>query len=318
MKKVLFATLVNLLLSVVNISSAQNFSNKGKLFWAGHMRHIGGISSTFALYITTDAKTDALVRVTIPGGTYNQLVTVPPNTVQVVTLPSTSTYMNCTDCTLPNAVKIESLNHDIVVYAHIYNDFRSDATLLLPVETLSKEYYAISYTQNPVDTNSRSQILVIGVEDSTYVDITPRVALLPSRPANNKYTVMLNSGDSYQVQSSGDLTGTHIFAHSASSATCKKMAVFSGSSFVRMGCGGASSGDNLFKQLFPTSSWGTQFLTAPLKTRNIDLFRVMALEDSTQINVNSGQLTLNRGQFFNFPIDASSYITSSKPITLAQ
>jgi PKD repeat protein len=319
MKKVLFVTLVNLLLSVANISSAQNFSNKGKLFWGGHMRHIGGTSSSFALYITTDAANGAVVRVSIPGGTYNQLFIVPANSITVVTIPSTQTYINCTDCKSNNAVKIQSLTNDIVVYEHIYNQNRSDATLLIPVEALGSEYYAIAYTQNPVDANSRSQMLLIGVEDSTFVDITPKVAFNPAKTANVTYTIMLNEGEAYQVQSNSDMTGSLIKARSNNGSSCKKVVAFSGSSFVRMGCGGASSGDNLLQQLFPTSTWGTKFLTAPLKTRNTDLYRVLAMEDGTQVRLNGALVaTLSRSDFYNFQNATPNDIETTKPVTLAQ
>lgn len=319
MKKVLFVILINLLLSAVNTSSAQNFSNKGKLFWGGHMRHIGGTQSNFALYITTEAANGAVVRVSIPGGTYNQLFIVPANSITVVTIPSTQTYISCTDCKSNNAVKIQSLTSDIVVYEHIYHQYRSDATLLIPVETLGSEYYAVSFTQSPVDANSRSQMLLIGVEDSTFVDITPRVAFNPGKTANVTYTIMLNEGEAYQVQSNSDMTGSRIKARSNNGSSCKKVAAFSGSSFVRMGCGGASSGDNLLQQLFPTSTWGTQFLAAPLKTRSTDVYRVLAMEDATQVRLNGVLVsTLNRGNFYTFQNTFANSVVTTKPVTLAQ
>lgn len=309
-----------LVLFVPCISVAQNFSNRGKTFWAGHMAHIGGTSSSFALYITTDAPTAAAVRVSIPGGTYNQIVIVPSNQVTVVNIPSNQTYVSCTDCIQSKAVKIESLNHDIVVYEHIYNQNRSDATLLIPVETLGKEYFAMAYTQTPVGSTSRSQMMLIGVEDSTYVDIYPVTALQPARTANVKYTILLNEGELYQVQASNDLSGTRVIARSADGSTCKKIAAFSGSSFVRMGCPLAASGDNLLQQLFPTSAWGNEFVTAPLKTRTGgDLFRVLAMDNGTQVSINGGSpINLGTGQYHDFQTNVANYVVSSKPVMLAQ
>lgn len=308
-------------LAIISLAThAQNFSNKGKLFYAGHMAHIGGTASTFALYITTEGPTTAGVRVSIPGGTYNQVFSVPVNGVTVVNLPANQTYINCTDCKVNNAVKIESLNHDLVVYAHIYNQNRSDATLLLPVQTWGKEYYAVAFTQNPVNVSSRSQLMVIASDDSTFVDITPTTALLPSRNANTTYTVMLNAGEAYHVQGANDVTGTKIVARDANGSSCKNVAAFSGSSFVRMGCALASSGDNLLQQLFPLSAWGNSFLTAPLKTRNGgDMFRILASSDSTSITLNNGTpFMLNSRQFYTFQSATDNFILADKPITVAQ
>ncbi|MHB1277039.1 MAG: PKD domain-containing protein [Bacteroidia bacterium] len=298
---------------------AQNVSNEGKLFWVGHMGHIDGTGSNFALYITTDAATSALVRVSIPGGTYNQLHVIPSNQVVVVTLPSSQTYMNCTDCIRNQGVKIESMNHDVVVYAHIYSNARSDATLLIPVETLGKEYYALAFTQSPVSTTQRSEFMLVGVEDSTYVDIYPTVDILPSKTTGVKYTVMLNTGEVYHAQSNSDVTGTRIVARSANGISCKKIAAFSGSSFTRVGCAGASTGDNLYQQLFPTTSWGMEFVTAPLKTRNGDQFRVLAKYDSTKILINGGTPQyLNEGEYYSFVSTTPNYVQADKPVTFAQ
>lgn len=316
LKRVILSLLLCFSLSTV---IAQNVSNRGKLFWVAHMGHIDGTGSNFALYITTDAASSALVRVTIPGGTYTNLVVVPSNQVVVVTLPSNQTYMNCTDCILNQGVKIESLNHDIVVYAHIYSNARSDATLLIPVETLGKEYYALAFTQSPSSGTQRSEFMLIGVEDSTYVDIYPTVDVLPSKSKNSKYTVMLMEGEVYHAQSLTDVSGTRIVARSANGIACKKVAAFSGSSFTRVGCSGAGTGDNLYQQLFPTTSWGMEFVTAPLKSRNGDQFRVLAKYDSTKVILNNGTpVYLNEGEHYSFVSYEANHIICDYPVTLAQ
>ena len=304
---------------IAGFALGQNVSNKGKLFWVGHMGHIDGTGSNFALYITTDASSNAAVRVSIPGGTYSQIFIVPSNQVTVVTLPSSQTYMNCTDCILDRGVKIESLNHDIVVYAHIYSNARSDATLLIPYETLGKEYYAIAFTQSPSGSSRRSEFMLVGVEDSTFVDIYPTVDILPNKSKGTKYTVMLNTGEVYHAQSSTDVTGTRIVARSANGISCKKVAAFSGSSFTRVGCSFASTGDNLYQQLFPTTSWGMEFVTAPLKSRSGDQFRVLAKYDSTKVIINGGTpVYLDEGEHHSFVEYNANYITCDKPVTLAQ
>lgn len=312
-----FVLLLLLLLFATGVS-AQNVSNKGKLFWVGHMGHIDGSGSNFALYMTTDAPTSAAVRVSIPGTGYSQLVLVPSNQVAVHTLPSIQTYLNCTDCIQNKGVKIESLNHDIVVYAHIYSNARSDATLLIPVETLGKEYFTVSFTQSPSSSTQRSEFMVIGVEDSTFVDIYPSTTILPNKPSGQKYTVMLNTGEVYHAQSAADMSGTRIVARSANGIACKSVAAFSGSSFTRVGCATATTGDNLYQQLFPTTSWGMEFVTAPLKSRNGDQFRVLAKHDSTTVVINGSSQLIHQSKYYDFVGFSDNYITANKPITLVQ
>lgn len=312
------ALVMLLCLLSIKLSYSQNVSNKGKLFWVGHMGHIDGTGSNFALYLTTDAPTAAAVRISIPGTGYTQTVIVPSNQVTVHTLPSSQTYLNCSDCIRDQGVKVESLNHDIVVYAHIYANARSDATLLIPVETLGKEYYTISFTQNPSSNSQRSEFMVIAVEDSTYVDIYPSTTILPAKPAGTMYTVMLNTGEVYHAQAASDVTGTRIVARSANGISCKSVAAFSGSSFTKVGCASAGTGDNLYQQLFPTTSWGMEFVTAPLKSRSGDQFRILAKYDTTKVLINGVQQLLHEGDYYDFVSVADNYLVSDKPITLAQ
>ncbi|WP_317233058.1 MULTISPECIES: PKD domain-containing protein [Pontibacter] len=306
--------------------SAQNTSNKGKDFWLGFMGHINGIRGNgsvlpqMSVYITSTVATTGMVE--IPGLGFSTPYTVAPNKVTVVNIPY-SAFIRSSEITEAKGIHVTAVE-PVVVYAHIYSLNISGATLVLPTGTLGREYYAISYEQNP--TSDFSEFMVVGVENNTTIEITPTANTLNGKLAGETFTVTLNKGDIYQVQSRQDLTGTKILSVGSNGASCKKIAVFSGSSYTRLGCPEAvavnppASGDNLFQQLYPISAWGQNYVTAPMMTRiGGDMFRVLASQDGTIVQVDGGApVTINKGQFYDFQSEKASHITADKPILLAQ
>ena len=290
---------------------SQDFSNRGTDFWVGHQGHIDGTGSNFKLYITSGVNTSGIVSVPLQG--WSLPFTVTANTITIVQVPSAIAYVGCSDCIRQKGIHVTA-NDNVAAYAHIYASARSDATLMLPTVALGKEYYATCYTQAG---GEQSEFMIVAPEDSTQVQITPSANTLGGHSANVPFVITLQQGEVYQVQSGTDLTGSKILSLSDSSS-CKKLAVFSGSTWNSLGCSGASSGDNLFEEMYPVNTWGSNFVTSPLKTRSGDMFRIMAGSNGTAITINGVMVTLNQAQFFDTLLNVPAYITSNKPITLAQ
>jgi gliding motility-associated-like protein len=298
--------------------SAQLSSNKGTDFWTGYSGHIDGTSSNMSLYLTSDVSTSGVV--SIPGKNWTTNFNVTANTVTVVSIPQSLAYMNCSDCILNQGIHVTSVK-DIVVFAHIYSNSRSDATLVLPTATAGRDYYTMNYNQSQTGNGRENEFIIVGFEDSTIVDITPINSLLSnSHAAGVTYSKTLMAGEVYQAQSDYDLTGTKISSSTNSGTSCKRIAVFSGSSWTALGCAGAGSGDNLYQQLYPISAWGKTFITAPWKTRTGgDIFRVLASLDNTTVTINGWNTqTINAGTFYEWQNDSALYITADKPIMLAE
>ncbi|MSQ78291.1 MAG: PKD domain-containing protein [Flavobacteriaceae bacterium] len=282
------------------------------------MGHIDGTSSNMSLYITSDVNTSGTVA--IPGKSWSTTFGVTANAVTVVSIPQSLAYMNCSDCILAQGIHITA-NDPVVVYGHIYANARSDATLVLPTPTAGREYYAQSFTQKVTGSNRQNEFMVIGLEDSTYVDITPAAGTLSGTHTKGiTYSKLLMQGEIYQVQSDSDLTGSHIVSSNTTGKNCKRIAVFSGSSFTPLGCTSASSGDNLFQQIYPVSAWGKTYATAPMKTRKGgDYFRILASKSNTQITINGwNNQTIGAGQYYEWLSDSAQYITSTEPVQMAQ
>lgn len=324
--------LFSFLVSIGASASAQNSSNKGTDFWVGFMNHRNGTSASMYLYITSDSNTTGTV--SIPGQSWSKSFTVTANSMTLVQIPTSTAYVSCSDCVQDRGIHVTS-DLPIVVYAHIYHQYCSDATLVLPTPTTGKEYYAMSYEQ--LQSGGRSQFMIIANKDDTKVRITPTITLQGAsgdRAANKSYEITLDAGEVYQgrAKSSGaiqDVTGTHIeVIDTGATANCRTVSVFSGSSDTYLLCGspggGLNSRDNLYQQLYPTRSWGTRFITIPFKSRSVDHLRILAAEDNTQVIINNESgpptvTTLDAGDIYNVKdVSTTKYILAGKPICVAQ
>nr|WP_255563504.1 PKD domain-containing protein [Mucilaginibacter rivuli] len=269
------------------------------------------------LYIASDVATTGTVSITDNSFTAINF-TVAPNVATLVAIPSAA-YLGNTNGTQTKGLHITSKN-PIAVYAHIYASSVSGATLLLPVNTMANDYYSLNYTQLSNATPSYSTFMVIATEDNTTVDITPSAALINGAAANVKFTITLNKGQVYQGLSNTDLTGTHIVSVSNGGSGCKKIAVFSGSNKIYIGSPVTSS-DNLFQQVYPTASWGKNYITVPLKTRNYDVFRIVLSDPSTTVTLNGSVVPLasfTNNLYYQFNSQAPNVISADKPIQVIQ
>lgn len=324
---------VVLLMLVAGITSslfAQNSSsNKGTEFWVGFMAHSSSSAGMY-LYITSDSSTSGTV--SIPGQNWSKSFTVTANNMTLVQVPTNLAYVDCSDCIRDQGIKVVS-DKKIIVYSHIYYQYRSDATLVLPTNTTGKQYYCMAYKQGI--SSDRSQFMIVGQKDSTYVRITPTVDL---KDKNNgrltkgkSYYIWLDEGEVYQGRaysgnSSDDISGTYIeVIDTGARANCRTVSVFSGNSWTSLGCsGGFNSGDNLYEQMYPVNSWGSQFVTVPLKGVNSDNLRFLAAKDQTTIIVSDGVNTpkfysLNAGEYEDLVnVDQAKFILASGPIMVAQ
>ncbi|PCJ67323.1 MAG: hypothetical protein COA58_03105 [Bacteroidetes bacterium] len=324
---VLFISPTNLL--------AQTKSNKGTEFWLAFMSHIEDTDAGMSLYITSDSNTSGTV--SIPGQSWSTAFTVSANNLTVVNIPVSSAYISCSDCIQSKGVKVVS-NDNVVVYAHHYEGNKSDATLVLPSRTLGKGYYLMSYQESSTTFGNvgKNVFAVVAVKDNTKVNITPSTAINKAGggtlPAGTTYQVTLDEGEVYHCianSGTGDFTGTGIqVIDTGSSANCRTIAVFSGSTYSRIGgCtsgGGINSGDNLLEQMFPTTSWGSRFVLVPALGRAGDNFRFLASEDNTEIVVSKAAgapdfIYLDAGEYGDITNEANiRNLVSNKPIMAAQ
>ncbi|NQU87057.1 MAG: IgGFc-binding protein, partial [Mariniphaga sp.] len=216
------------------------------------------------------------------------------------------------------------------VYALNWDANSADVAVIYPVESLGTEYFAMCYDPRIHESNSgnygngrNSEFLIVASKDSTIVEIIPSVVTDSLRKADSLFAVTLNEGQVYQVQSmnfenlagQGDLTGSYIKSN-------KPIAFYSGSLATTIpSANGISAWDHIYEQIPPLHSWGREFYTVPLKTREQDRYRIMASEDNTTINISGlSAIKLNSGEFeeFVFYYNQPKRIFADKPIMVAQ
>ena len=323
-----------LLMLTFGNSYAQGSSNKGTDFWLGYGNHIS--TGNMVLYITSDVNTTSTI--TIPSLGFSQTVNIIANAVQSVNIPTLAHLT--VDGKSANGIHVTSLK-PVIVYAHIYAMSVSGATLVLPTNTLGKDYYSINYKQVSNQPNCASYFFVVAVEDNSEIEIIPSQATQGGWAANSTNVVKLNKGEIYNVlgtisnvgtsASNGvDLTGSRIRSIS-SSGTCKKIAVFSGSSKIAINCltyslpttgnPNPGSADNLFQQVYPTATWGKNFITVPQKDRNFVVYRIVKSDPSAIVTLNG--IVIPSANFINnfyydFDSQKTDIISSDKPIQTVQ
>jgi gliding motility-associated-like protein len=318
-----------ILLLCLSGSAVGQTSNKGVDFWIPYTGHRDALQSNLTLFITSEYQATVSIKA---GASQLPVVNLPANSSRSMVIDPAvyNVYIGSNNVVETNKGIHITSDKPIAVYSHIGFSARSSATLVFPTSSLGKEYYAIGYTQQPVNATSRSQFTIVGVEDGTQIEIKPtQTDINGAHAANQAFVKTLNKGEIYQYQSASDLSGSYI-----SSKDCKPIAVFSGSTFVAFCEPGsainASSGDNLYQQLLPVSAWGKNFVTAPFyntENGNTDIFRIQIAEDNTVVSVNGSTNTANgtplsnpysKGSIITFTSRNPNVITASKPVSVAQ
>jgi gliding motility-associated-like protein len=314
---------------------SQSFSNKGTDFWVTYPAHIDGTSSVMGIYIT--ATTNATGTISVNGTTVPFTVTA--NAVTEKFIGSTAAadasnsyvYLSANGIKTGAAIHIVSNDNPVVVYAHIIHSARSGATLLLPSNVWGQTYVVPSYGSIGKSAGSGyGTITVVAANANTNVQITPTVNTLDGHSAGVAYTINLpNPGDVYQMEftQSADISGTIVQSITNGSA-CQKIAVFSSTTWSAFGCASASSGDNLFQQLFPTGAWGENFVTVPAKTRTSDIIRVYVTDPTTVVTKIENNITTtlsgmvtgisNSSYYYEYSTGNATYLQASKPISVVQ
>ena len=343
----------------VLLAGAQDRSNRGREFWLGYgfnytFQNIDGTlpanSQSLQLYISTDRAAEVTVRV--HGTGWSRTVSIPANAVDFSLLIPKSGLDDARilkEGLSDRGISIES-DVPVTVYSHHYNTMVSAATMLMPKETFGYTYYSVNYAQDrsgstspltdPVVANGpdwHSWFFVVAPEDGTRIVVVPSDTTQGGWLPGREYTIDLKKGEVLNVMgrmvpgsnlpwsASKDLTGSRIASVTGPDGKCHPIAVFSGSSGIRL-CRG-DGGENMAQQMFPASAWGTRYLTYHMinsastdaSAPFLNFYRVCVMDPSTVVKRNGTVLTgLKRGFFYEFSSTTGDYIESDKPILVSQ
>jgi gliding motility-associated-like protein len=313
LKSVIFLFLLSL------TSLTAQVTTEGKDFWFGFMHN--DAASSIEVYIS--AKEAALVTIEAPLTGFVTQVSVAASSSVKVILPLS--LMPITEGKQSLGIHVISTT-DISLYTLNKRIFSADAAVILPTPILGQEYFVIAHKEPPGDgtgNDRESELLVVATVDNTKVEVTPSVATFSGWPAGETRTIELNAGETYQIKSNEDLTGSYILDVSESDpngSVCSRIAVYGGNRFTNVGgCGG--NHDHLIEQMFPVPTWGKNFLFVPYETRfGGDYLKVIASENNTKVEItNMGPRTLNRGEVLVIKaLDGVRSIVADKPVQIAQ
>jgi hypothetical protein len=302
---------LSLLLCGMSSPSFAAADSKGTDFWLTFPGNYTPGSTTLTLFITGDVATTGTV--SIASLSFTAPFTVTPGAVTSVVVPAGAELFT-SDAIANNGIHITSVQ-EVTVYGLSRQQYTTDAYLALPTEVLGTQYVNLGYLNTAANDLVGTQFAIVGTVNGTVVTITPTVTA-GTRVANGTYSITLNQGQTYLLRSAGaypsDLSGTII------SAT-QPIAVFGSNRCANVPHDHAAC-DYLVEQLPPTTAWGKQFVSVPLKTRlNGDTFRFLAATNNTEVRVNGTLVaTLNRGQYHERIIAGSAQITATQPILVAQ
>jgi hypothetical protein len=186
----------------------------------------------------------------------------------------------------------------------------SEASLLLPVNSLDTSYIAVGYPQYA---GGDSFIVVVAIEDATTVQTT-------------QGDVMLDQFDAWNYHNGSDATGFFLSAD-------KPVAVFSGADCVMVPGLPWYACDHIEEQVIPLAAWGTEYVGArhPHRVPAINpspetvYWRVIAAGNATTVTLQppvagvGGVIQLaSLGDFYEFETAESFVATSNDPFMLVQ
>ena len=301
-------------------------STEGTDFWFGFMEGRNYNNNVHFIEITVTAREATNFKVYIGGIEYPTPGFVNANSSIQIKLPLETAEAKGSENIENKGIHLVAEN-SVNVYALNWDRNSADLAVIYPVESLGKEYYAMCYSpyvdSDDPDHGRNSEFLIVAADDNTTVEIVPTVVTDQGKPAKIPFSVTLNKGEVYQVQSlnrrnlagQGDLTGSYIRAN-------KPVALYSGNfSAVIPAESGVGGYDHLFEQMPPLQTWGREYYTVPLLTRRADRYRLIAAEDYTSVQIGSRpRRVINKGEWFEFLLQSNepTRIIADKPVMLAQ
>ena len=304
-------------------------TTEGKDFWFGFMESRNYNPNHFLEITVTSSQTTTFnIYIGKAETQFNSTYTVLANRSVQVKIPWQMVEATGSEQIQDKGIHLIS-QKPVNVFALNWDQNSADVAVIYPVESLGNEYFAMCYRPdidlaNPMSGNGRnSEFLIVAKEDSTKVKITPSKVTDRLIPKDSTFIIYLNKGEIYQVQSEnvvgssnygqGDLTGSHVIAN-------KPVAFYSGSLSTRIPFG-QCCWDHLYEQIPPVQTWGREYFTVPLKSRQQDRYRILAAENNTTVQIAGlAPIKLNRGEFEEliFFYDEPKRIISDKPILVAQ
>ncbi|MEO0724031.1 MAG: PKD domain-containing protein [Bacteroidota bacterium] len=306
-------TVTLLLIVLCPLLALRAQSTTGTEFWLGYMENLNlafNDQPAFAIIINANGPTNGSIEVPTTG--LNVPFSVGAGTTEVF-LPSAIYYSEDSEQIENIGIRI-SADAPISVQAIHYRLYFTESTSLLPTGELGTDYLVTTMLDE--GGLQPSSLVIVATADNTEVEITPAALTLGLRPANTPFTITLDEGQLYQVQSTGELTGTRI-----RSASGQPIAVFGGAQQANINDGFCSGGadSHVWDQTLPVDDWRDLYYFVPFLGQGGDRIRILAGADNTRVFFDCALVaTLDEGEFFESFLDQPTVISSTEAISLTQ
>ena len=285
-------------LFALNFCYSQNMSSEGNEFWFSFIESGPNNNDLYSIYITST--TDGTATLASPAGNYNLEQNYYANEIAEIILPDSICGPIGTGEITNYGLK---LNTTSIVGAYMVNfqAKQSEASIIYPIDLIQTDYVVTTAaTANLVRT-----FIVVATENNTTIEI---------KTPDDDFEIILNKGQTYQVHSNDDLSGTRI-----KSMNNKKIAVFSGARSTKM-CDSDGSGRNpLFDQLLPVSLLGNEYALIPFKNQGNSLIKILAIQDQTELILGNEIIaSLNKYETYILELDKPEILKASKNLQVSQ
>jgi hypothetical protein len=277
--------------------------NKGTEFFMAFLPQYSGGAHAVELHLTADVETDVTVHYPAIDPTFETTVTVQPGSIEVVSLPTQASSSWTNDAVSINTVRAFS-DREFVTYMINLYQATSDAGLALPVDAINTDYVVASKN------NYLDEFIVFAPFDDTTVTITPTVGF-GTHGAGVPFDVVLNRGEGFFAQASGEFSGTLV------SAT-RPVGLTNGNYCTQIpGAGGSGACDHIFEVAQPVQTWGNTVPVTNLPRRELgSIYRVYAAENETTVLLDGVAFgpVLDRGQYLevsNATLEGETDLTGS-------
>jgi hypothetical protein len=285
-------------------------TSRGTSFWLGYMDNINPmLNGDPEFSIVVSSEVDTTGELVAPLRNLRMPFSVEAGTATEVFLPAIDPLRRGSGTTTDFGLQITT-EDPVAVSAVHYRVYFTDASLVLPESELGHDYTAVAVTDQLG--NSPSQLLVVATRDDTVLTVQPKVETVDGKPANVPYEVTLQRGQTWQLQSVGDLSGTRIRTDPST-----PIAVFGGARQASVSCSTADS--HVWDQVPPRSRLGTDYVAMPFGEQGGDPVTVVATEAGTQLRVDCGAaISLEAGEVWTGRVVNATRFTANKPIVVGQ
>lgn len=304
--------IIPLLLSCAWLLPAHAQTTYGTEHWVTFMENILlPFNGPPSFHLVISSEVGSAGTVTVPATGFSFPFSVEAGADTVVTLPNNVYYGLGDEAIFNFGIRVNS-EEPVRVYAFHDRAFFSGATLALPTTALGTDHVVMARADD--DGASPSQLVVMATQENTVVEITPSALTVSFRPPNLPFTVTLNAGQSFQLQSFSDLSGTRVRSLDEN----KSIALFAGARQAQVNCTLGGADDHLYEQIYPLALWGREYHVVPFKDRGGDEVRIMAGLLPASVTVGNQTFELEPGEVVAVNVNTPRRIQSSTPVAVGQ